>query len=200
MKLMTLPQLKISSYVRIGEIIPKNEVTVVVGLPSTGKTHTIIKFLNEHKVEPVVFNLDESVHDVTLKCHSVEGKYIKEFLNGNFSDLNDLVVVIDTYQLMADELTTEPDTTEFKKKISKALRELAHREGVTIIVIGHSEDFASKDGIFEANKYLIRDCAEHLIMTAKTTNKMSNNTVSFSTTVKKGRGIGGTVIKPDWMR
>jgi hypothetical protein len=101
---------------------------------------------------------------------------------------------------MADELTTEPDTTEFKKKISKALRELAHREGVTIIVIGHSEDFASKDGIFEANKYLIRDCAEHLIMTAKTTNKMSNNTVSFSTTVKKGRGIGGTVIKPDWMR
>jgi predicted ATP-dependent serine protease len=197
---MKLPKLKISSYVRIGGIIPKNEVTVVVGLPSTGKTHTTIKFLNEHKITPVVFNLDESVHDITLQCHSVEGKYITDFYNGRFSDLKDLVVIIDTYQLMTDELTNDPDSTEFKKEVSKKLREIAHTEECTIIVIGHTEDFASKDGIFEANKYLIRDCAEHIIMTAKSTNKMTNNTISYHTTIKKGRGIGGTIIIENWMR
>lgn len=197
MLIMEQPELKILQYSRIGEIIPKNEVTIVVGLPSVGKTHTLIKFLNSELIEPIVINLDESPHDSSLKSISIAGKHVLDL--HKYTDLKDKVVIIDTYQLMMDEFGYS-NTEQEQKAISKELVAIAHEKQVTLIILCHTADFASKEGIFIDNPFLVRDCAEQLIMQSKQTNKAQDNTVSYSTTVKKARGIGGTFILDNWMR
>lgn len=197
MLIMNQPIMQIASYFRIGNIIPKNEVTAVVGLPSVGKTHTIIKFLNQEGITPIVINLDESPHDSSLNVISLPGKQVHNL--DKFTDLEDKVIIIDTYQLMMDEFGFDNTEAE-QKKISRFLIKIAHEKQVTIIVLAHTEDFASKEGIFTANPFLIRDCAEQLIMQSKQTTKIKDNEVSYCTTLKKGRGIGGTKILENWMR
>lgn len=194
---MQQPIMKITSYSRIGNIIPQNEVTVIIGLPSVGKTHTIIKFLNQENIIPIVINLDESPHDDSLNVISLSGTQIHNL--DKFTDLEGKVIIIDTYQLMMDELGFDNTEAE-QKKISRYLIKLAHEKQVTIIIIGHTEDFASKEGIFTSNPYLVRDCAEQIIMQSKQTNKIKDNEVSYCSTIKKGRGIGGTKIIDNWMR
>lgn len=197
MLIMQQPIMKITSYSRIGNIIPRNEVTAIVGLPSVGKTHTVIKFLNQEGITPIVINLDESPHDDSLNVISLPGSQIHNL--DKFTDLADKVIIIDTYQLMMDELGFDNTESE-QKKISRSLIRTAHEKQVTIIVLAHTEDFASKEGIFTANPFLIRDCAEQIIMQSKQTNKIKDNEVSYCSTVKKGRGIGGTKIIDNWMR
>ena len=197
---MKEPTLSILQYSRIGNIIPKNAVTLVIGLAGEGKTYTIIKFLNSHEIKPIVINLDESPIPKELEAISLPGSCVKNLLEEKYTDLKDKVIIIDTYQLMIDELGVE-DSEKTQKAISRKLNKIAKTNNTTIIIIGHSEDFASKEGIFAANKFLVRDCAEELIMTSKTTNRLSSkNITTFFTLIKKGRGIGGTRIIDNWMR
>ena len=60
--MLAIPQasiMKILNYTRIGSIIPKHSLTLVTGLPATGKSFSILKFLNQEQIKPFVFNLDE---------------------------------------------------------------------------------------------------------------------------------------------
>lgn len=197
---MKLPQQKIANYVRIGEIIPKYQLTVTIGLPGTGKTHTLIKFFNEQNITPILINLDETPVDKSLKARCLEGSVVKHLLNDEFDDLEDKVIIIDTYQLMMTEIGNQSNTDEEQAQVSQILVHLAKEKKVTIVVIGHTEDFASKEGIFTANKYLIRDAAEVLIMGSKIMGGVGKKKAVYETTVKKGRGIGGSHVLAEWMR
>ena len=53
-------QLVIEPIKRIGEIFPQNKLTLLTGLPGTGKTYSTIKAFNRDGITPIYFNLDET--------------------------------------------------------------------------------------------------------------------------------------------
>lgn len=198
MQIMSIKPMQLLSYTRIGNVIPLYHVTAVIGLPSAGKTYSMIKFLNMQGVRPIHFNLDETIVPPELSAFSIEGKHIKSL--EEFTDLKDQVLLIDTYQLMIEELELVEDSKADQKAITKKLLRIAKEKECTIIVLGHSEEYASKDGIFTANPLLIRSAAEHIVMTSKATSRQTGNTVTYHTAIRKGRGVGGTRLLDDWLR
>lgn len=59
-----------TAYTRIGNILPKHKLILLTGLAGTGKSYSLLKFLNLHQVSPIVMNLDE---DPTFKEFNTVG-------------------------------------------------------------------------------------------------------------------------------
>lgn len=194
--------MKAIPYSRIDNIVPKNEVTLAVGLPATGKSYSMLKYLNKAGVKPFVFNMDA---DPTL---ATEFEYIgmtddkmvlKAFMNGEVEDLDNQVIIIDTYTRLIDALDIE-NTEPVQKQITNQLESLCKKHNYTIIVIGHTEDYASKNNIFKDNVSLARNCAEMLTFDKTTGTGKNAGLISYRLYIVKGRGIGGTKMLENWMR
>lgn len=201
MKILPTPAMKISNYVRIGNIIPKSSLTLVTGLPATGKSFTTLKFLNQEGIKPFVFNLDEDPSQLQFKTIGMtsDREALKAFINGEIEDLDNEVIVIDTYSRLIAELGIQ-NTEQEQRWITDTLLNLCKSKGYTIIIIGHPEDYVGKSSIFKDNQSLVRDCHEHIHFDKTMPTGKNIQNISYATYINKGRGIGGSSVIENWLR
>ena len=202
MNFMDIKRMELEEIERIGGILPKNKLTLVTGLPGTGKTYTTVKFLNQNGIKPIYFNLDNtSIGD--LEVEMFDGQAMIELFNmGNdFKDLHGKVVIVDTYSRMESFM---PTMVKNHQVAVDTMEKLTDRYGITLIIIGHPEDYVGKDSIFKDNPALIRHCYEHIHFEKKTSSSTKNKQVSiteyFITYITKGRGYTGERIFINWLR
>ena len=196
-----MTKLVIPNYTFIGGIIPENEVTLVVGLPGSGKTFTTIKFLNSQNIIPIIANLDYSPIDGLL-ADQYGDELVEACLRDNaIEGITGKVVIFDTYQRISELLDIDEDK-KAKEALAKKLENLAHNHKCTVIVVCHPEDYVGKDGVFKDNKYLARNCAEYIYMDSILPRGANGTTanIAHKTVIKKGRGSGGERIIDNWMR
>lgn len=196
-----MTKLVIPNYTFLGGIIPKNEVTLIVGLPGSGKTYTTIKFLNSLNIIPILANLDYSPIG-TLLADQYGSELVEACLgHGDIEGIQDRVIIFDTYQRISEILDIE-DTRKSKEHLSNMLEKLAHEKQCTVIVICHPEDYVGKDGVFKDNKYLARNCAEYIYIDSIVPRGKTGTTedIVHKTIIKKGRGSGGERVIDNWMR
>jgi predicted ATP-dependent serine protease len=201
MDISKMTKLVIPNYTFIGGIIPKNEVTLLAGLPGTGKTYSLIKFLNSENIIPIHVNLDYSPIG-NLRADQYGKELVQACLiTKDIEGIENHVIIFDTYQRVSEILDYD-DSQKSKEKIAKAFEDLAHNFKCTVIVIGHPEDYVGKDGVFKDNKYLARNCAEYIYMDSILPRGKTGNTedIGHKTVIKKGRGNGGERIIDNWMR
>jgi len=201
MKVASMKVANLKPYVRIGGIIPQNKLTLLTGLAGTGKSYTLLKFLNSEGIEPIYFNLDEdSVLQKDFKAIFPDPCHLVDFLNDRISDLKGHTIVLDTYQRIVDLATSKGNSIAFQESFTNAMLDISKKHPCTIIVIGHPEDYVGKDGIFKDNQSLVRNCHEHIhldliLPRGKTITKSVHRTF-----IKKGRGYNGERIIDNWMR
>jgi predicted ATP-dependent serine protease len=192
--------INLTPYKRIGGLIPENRLTLVTGLPGSGKSFSLLKFLNQEKIKPIYFNLDEDASLLTMDAIFPDPKHLSDFLDSKITDLKGHTIVIDTYQRVVDLIADKGNTKEFQESFTNNLLKISKEEECTIIVIGHPEDYVGKDSIFKDNQSLVRNCHEHIHLDViLPRGKTVTNTV-YRTFIKKGRGITGERIIENWMR
>jgi len=190
----------------IAGIYPKNQLTLIHGIQGSGKSYSCIKSLNEVGIAPIYIAVEESYGLAALDKYITSKHLLFKMIAGERIDgLEGSVVVIDTYTRMH---TTLIDMGYTDETILYLLEEIINRYSITLIVIGHTRNFASRGGIFEDNQFLPRGCSEELFLeknehNAKKATKSSpavKPSVTYSLHVNKGRGSGGARIIPDWCR
>lgn len=192
-----------TAYTRIGNILPKHKLILVTGLAGTGKSYSLLKFLNLHQVSPIVMNLDE---DPTFKEFDTVGmtsdkKFIRHFFEGDFTDMQDQVVVVDTYIRLLDYVNKLPSDLEFQQQFSKVCLDLVEKYNCTLIIVGHTEAYVTKGTVaFRDNPFLARNCHEHLHLDCFTPTGVKAANAHYRMTVMKGRGIGGVSMHENWLR
>jgi KaiC/GvpD/RAD55 family RecA-like ATPase len=193
-KLETFKEMEVKMVERIGGIIPKGKLTLITGIPGTGKTFTTIKLLNQAGVVPIFINLDESPIE-PLKAKMYGSDLLLTILDENIHiegiEPSD-VIIIDTYERMESMLGSENEEEEIYKKLDAIVR----RYGVTLIIIGHTEHYASSRDTFSANKTLDRRCYERIHFDTK----ISKGKEQYTTHIRKGRGYEGNRILVDFLR
>lgn len=199
MEILLMPQTLLTPIPRIADIIPVNEVTLLTALPGSGKSYTILKFLNINKIKPIYFNLDEDAALQSFSAYHFGKEFISAVLNQEVTDLKDQVIIIDHYLRLTLALDMPENTQMQQIKIAKQLEDLAHQQKCTVILIAHPEDYVGRSSIFKDNPYIVRNCAEHLHLDKiVSTKKYSKPEYRFY--INKGRGIGGSTIHEDWFR
>ena len=124
---------------RIGNMIPENELTLFTGLPGTGKSYSLLKFLNLNDVSPILFNLDQdaTLQQFKLNGELVDGKSLMNLVKLEYKDLKDEVVVIDTYQQAKEMLGIGSENGQ--QKFTQQLVKLCRESLCTVIVVGHQQ-------------------------------------------------------------
>ena len=201
MKVFPMKAFQIPTLKRIDNMIPVVGVTLWTGLPATGKSYTLLKFLNMNGVSPLVFNLDGDAALANFSCSGMtdDPSILKAVINGEAEDLTDSIIVIDTYSRVSALLfpnNTLNDQREFADKLLAA----ATKYNSGIIVIGHPEDYVGKSSIFKDNQSLIRDCHEHIHIDKIVSTGRKQEEILYRTFRNKGRGVGGTIEINNWMR
>ena len=191
----------VTSFVRIGNIIPQNKLTLFTGLPSVGKSYTLFKFLNMNKVEPIWFNLDEdpALLQFAFKGMTADKILLEAFFNGGIEDFNNDCIVIDTYSRMLAELKLD-FSLKTQRLITDRLLNLVKKYNSTIIVLGHPQDYVGKSSIFADNQSLVRDCHEHIHIDKLLSSGKKLEDPLYRFYLNKARGIGGTKIIDNWLR
>ena len=185
---------------RIANLIPQNEVTLFTGLPGTGKSYSLLKFLNSNNVKPILFNLD---HDATLSKFMLTGEIIDEdvlvnFIEKKYTDLADEVIVIDTYQRTKEIL--DLNEVDIQEKFTNRINDIARNFKCTVIIVGHPHDFVGSSSIFKDNPSLVRNAYEHLHLDKVVDKRKKPPEINYRLYVNKGRGVGGSIIIDNWMR
>ena len=199
MELFPMGKPSFKSYIRIGNIIPQHALTLLTALPGCGKSFTLLKFLNKHGITPLYFNLDEDPSLLAFESNMTSDiEVLRKVFKGHFSDLQDQVIVIDTYQRL-QELLDIPYTKEGQEAITKVLMNLCKDIKCTLIVVGHPQDFVGKSSIFTDNPSLVRNCHEHIHID-KILSTKKGVPPRYCTFINKNRGNGGTAIIEEWMR
>lgn len=193
---------------RIGGLIPENKITLLHGLPGTGKTYSLIKFLNKHNIEPIYFNLDYTSIG-SLKTKMFDEEVLKEFLLKKYDSLNGEVVIIDTYIRMEDVLDKALEGTvhqlpkkEKELRISNYLEKLQSHYNCTFIIIGHPEDYVGRSSVFKDNQTLVRNSYEALYLEKiiPTKKGTTDKDISYILHIQKGRSYTGQRLIENWMR
>lgn len=200
MKISTMKKHTLTEYTRIGNVIPRNKLTLLTGLPGTGKSFTLLKFLNKENIKPILFNLDEDPELNKMDIISIDPVHLPNLIAGDITDLKGHVIIIDTYQRMYELLSPNGNTEAFQIKITTKLLNLCDTEDCTIIVIGHPEDYVGKASIFKDNQTLVRNAHEHIHFDCILPTGKNRADVLYRMFIKKGRGIGGTQMFDNWLR
>ncbi len=193
---------------RISKIFPKGKVSLILGLPGSGKSTSTIKALTEDDIEPVYFNLDETEVGDNIQLKNMFGEeQLVDFMFGNYEDIRNQVVVIDTYIRVEHHMLGRKlkDGTEITKDILVEMFEtLSKKYNLTLIILAHPQDYASREGIFIDNPLLARNCYEMMYLehsytkgTGKDRGKIFENFILY---IKKGRGYTGEMVIHNWMR
>lgn len=199
MRLLQMPNSLLSPVPRIGNIIPINKLTLLTALPGSGKSYSLMKFLNLNNVTPVLFNLDNDSNLQQFSAyHFTDTSYVQAIFNDEVLDLKDTVIIFDTYIRLLDALNLK-NTEDNQKYVANKLESLTEQYQCTIIVIGHPEDYVGKSSIFKDNPYLVRNAFEHIHID-KILSTKKHSVPEYRLYVNKGRGICGSRIHEDWLR
>jgi len=215
MTLMDKDRLVLSPVKRLAEVFPENKVTLVLGLPGSGKTTSVLKALKQDGIKPIWFNYDHSdtVIDTSNDVDMFDGEYVPYFINGEIDDIKNRVIVIDTYERMWEQLEFRNmqkekefrlTRVELQHSIVTLLEKVSEQNNNTIIVIAHPEEYVGRDGIFKDNPTLARRAYEILsfekrLSTSIKELKAGNAETNFMY-IKKGRCYTGKTTFIDWMR
>ena len=211
MKLLELDRLEIKPIERLGRVFPKGEMTLVFGLPGSGKTVSTLRELNKDGIKPIFFNLDHSVVDEDIETEMFDEKVLQYLFTEDIEDIRGSVVVIDTYTrlepILQDLYYNQTGKKPSDLAIFKMLDYIRTKYDLTLIIIGHSVDYVGKDGIFKDNEIIIRNCFEYIYVDRKESSstkkgkddkKVTTITTTRYAKVGKGRGYSGDFILSDF--
>ena len=199
MELFPMSQASFKSYIRIGNIIPQHSLTLLTALPGCGKSYTLLKFLNKHGIKPLYFNFDEDPSLLVFDSFMTSDiEILTNILEGNYSDILNQTIVVDTYQRL-QELLKIPYTKDGQEDITDKLLQLCKTQSCTVIVVGHPADFVGKSSIFIDNPALVRNCHEHIHIDRILSTKKDSQP-EYRTYINKNRGNGGAYTLENWMR
>ena len=217
-------EVAIEEYEFIGDIFPKGEVSIIHGDAGSGKSYSVMKFLNLHGIEPIHVNLDYTPGLEEFKKINVDSNFLNKILRKpNFNTEeekenfykeieNQKVIIIDTYTVFISWFTEllyeiKKDNKKYKEEEIQRLaynffKNLSKICNVTVIVIGHTADFVGKPNIFRDNPFLIRNSAEALWLEKVEYKETKSRPafIEYNLHINKGRGNGGARIIKNWMR
>ena len=195
-------QMNFTKYKRIGGVIPCGVITMFTGLPGTGKSFSLMKFLNQQGVKPFVFNLDEDPELANFNFIGMtsDKEALLAFIEGQAEGIDGEVIVIDTYARLSEYYGTGQNTLKDQLEITQKLENLCKTKGYTIIVVGHPEDYVGKSSIFKDNQSLMRNSHEHLHIDKIQSTGRKQEPILYRFYISKGRGIGGASSIDNWMR
>jgi hypothetical protein len=184
----------------IGGVIPTNKMTLFHGAQGSGKTYSLIAMLNSEGVIPYYIDLDHTTGIDKLFLYRLNKGLLLSMLAGEeIEGLANKVIIVDSYTRIMEELEIKGYTDQ---QIADKFETLVTKYKITLVIIGHTRLFASKDGIFSDNPILARNSAEELFLEKvqykKTKTKPAH--IEYILHVYKGRGNGGARVIPMWMR
>ena len=190
----------------IANIFPKNRLTLLHGQQGSGKTYSTIKCLNGVGITPLYIDLDGTTGISNLSLYRISQDYLlRLFEEDSESNIEGEVLIIDIYTRLV------PIFEEKKwndQEITKQLERLVTRFNITLIVIGHTQSYVNRDGLFHDNTTLARGAAEELFLEKKLvkgkaatkTTKATPSKIEYTLYINKGRGNGGARSIHQWMR
>ena len=183
----------------IADVFPEKELTLLHGRQGSGKSYSCIKALNECGIKPLYIAVEESSGLDDLDKFYLSPKILNKMMKFEKININDKVIIIDTYSRLHQGLMKK---FELEEDIPKLLEKMIELYDITIIVIGHTSPFVGKDGIFRDNISLARFAAEELFLekTEYKATKSRDAYIEYNLHVNKGRGLGGARIIQDWLR
>lgn len=200
MQVLSMPITLFSPIPRIDDLIPLNALTVLTGLPGTGKTYSLMKFLNLNKIKPIFFNLDEDASLIKhFSMYQFDKSFLPDVLAGKATDIQGQTIVIDTYIRLMDVMGMHENTKEQQYTISNQLESLVRNNHCTLIIVAHPEDYVGRSSILKDNPYLVRNAEEHLHID-KILSTKRGQPPEYKMYRNKGRGVGGTAVYEDWLR
>ena len=215
MELMKKDRLKIEPVKRIAGVFPEGKVTLVLGLPGTGKTTSTLKAFIRDGIKPIWFNYDmsDTVIDTEKDVDMFDGEHVIDFLNGEIDDIKDRVVIIDTYERLWELVSAEDKLRkktyrrtkeEMQHLIVNLLEKRCEMDGNTIVVIAHPTEYVGRDGIFNDNPTLARRAYELISLEVKLSTSIKDLKAGTAATrwtyIKKARCYSGKTSIQDWMR
>jgi len=196
---------------RLGKVFPKGRLTLVGGLPGSGKTHSTIKLLNDDDIEPIYFNLDHTALEEDLKAHQFDEDVMYDFLYNidSLEDIENQVIIIDTYirfvEILKSVIVTKNEEEGTKIKINdeyivKIFEDICSKYNITLIIIGHTQEYVGANNIFKDNETLVRNCFEYIYIDKIKNTETDRKTKEKKTTitrilnVNKARAFKGNVV------
>ncbi len=181
---------------RIDGLFPVGKVTLLYGAIGSGKSYMALSIMSEQGVVPYYINLDATGGLDEFEKHQLDEDFIVPLFEGRADDVvRGSVVIIDTYTKLMDHPHFRNLTDE---QIVARFEELAVCAGVTLIIIGHAEEFVGSSNIFQSNVPLQRSVYESILINKKHREKTREYKKGFYFDVRilKGRGIGGAQEVP----
>ena len=183
----------------LAEVFPEKKLTLLHGSVGSGKSYSVIKAFNTAGIKPVYVAVEASwgLRDLD-KYYTGESLFADMIGGKEIPDLKDQVVIIDTYTRVQTSLqaalTDEGIVNLFEKMVSDY--------DITLVIVGHTRTFVSRDGVFDDNIYLVRNSAEELFLEKKAVAKTKDRPAhyKFALHILKGRGNGGARVIDNWMR
>jgi len=184
------------SYTMLGDLIPKNKVTLLHGKSGAGKTLSIIKYFENLDIEPVLIDFDDNISYSTRKILHLDGyKFLNYYLSDKTQEevldlLKGKVVIIDTYakcNLALEEREVKLKTQDIATKLSDY--------GITVVVIAHSNIFAGKAPEPDTDNVFANHVACRLFLNYKIVKKKPE----IQLIIEKLRNKPADIIE-NWMR
>jgi len=171
----------------IGDLIPRDKVTLLHGRSGCGKTFSILKFFIEHGIEPVLLDFDDN--EIIDGALHIDGDMFIRGIKGNDAlqmELDKKVVIIDTYAMAALSL---------KKHLDITVEQFVASLDATVVVIAHTVYYSGKP----AEPAVPFEFANHVACRLHLHNDVKMTKVNDYLEVEKLRGKGSYNIV-DWMR
>jgi archaellum biogenesis ATPase FlaH len=189
----------------IAKVFVKNKVNFLYGESGIGKTISTIKALNKDNITPYLIDFDDNPDPSNMgcKCELIDGnKLSKELLKQIKENEVDMdlpehsVLIIDTFSL-ADYYNSK-FLKEVKIDYIEALKKI--EKNITIIIIGHIQEIATRRDLPDAPQKFVNHCASKLLLTYKNITIDREKYIVPTLVIKKLRGYDGERELFNWMR
>jgi len=199
-------------YELLGNLIPKGKITLLHGASGSGKTYSLLKFLNSNYIEPYFIDFDDNtIYKDKFKFIHIDGYKLvnhlfnKESINDLSNILRNKVVVIDTYALANNAIRAKKEeyNIDINYGVDNLCKTLQSFE-VTVIILAHTKYYAGKqqepDCSFVFANHVA--CRLHLVNIEKIDSRTKDKQIKRTSylEIEKLRGYDGERIIKDWMR
>ncbi len=181
---------------KIGDLIPKNKITLLHGRSGSGKTMSILKYLISHGIEPIFIDFDSNDEYDEMEIVHIDGYEFMEHMVDKdknkrmLQELKNECIVIDTYALLQSYL----DDKKPEAQISKLLN-IFTKHDITSIIVAHTIYYSGKPA--EPDVPFI--FANHVACRLHLHNEVKKTKTEVYLEVEKLRGMDSKIIQ-NWMR